>query len=72
MTIKSGEDSDMDYIPANQVMHLFKQGNVAICAETEERIHGENVMVDFNIVEDDYTEEDVQGLIDEEFEFFID
>ena len=63
---------ELEYIPADKVMHLFKHSNLAICAEMEERIHGENVLVDFNIVEGDYTEEDVQELIDEGYEFFID
>ena len=66
------DPDELEYIPADRVMHLFKHSNLSICAEMEERIHGENVMVDFNIVEGDYTEEYVQELIDEGFEFFID
>ena len=62
----------IEYIPADKVMHLFKHSNLSIYAEMEERIHGENVLVDFNIVEGDYTEKDVQELIDEGFDFFID
>ena len=72
MTIKPGEDPEVEYIPADKVLHLFKHSNLSICAETEERIHGENVITDFNITESDWSEQDVQDMIDEGFYFFID
>ena len=65
ITQEPAEPDELEYIPAEKVMHLFKHSNLSICAEMEERMHGENVMADFNISVGDHTEEDVQDLIDE-------
>ena len=72
MTNKENTELRLGYIPANKLMDLFKHSNLSICAEIEEHIHGENVITDFNIMESDCTEQDVQELINDGYEFFID
>ena len=61
-----------EYIPEEKVVEIFNENSTKICAEQEEHIHGENVLVDFCITEGGYSVDYVKELIDEGYRFFVD